>query len=77
MKSAADRGYEVRGEITIRRLDAFVDSDVQMIKIDVEGFEEPVLTGAKALLSKHNAWFIAAEANIGIIQKEGQASLLK
>jgi hypothetical protein len=48
-----------------------------MIKIDVEGFEQPVLTGAQALLQKRNVWFIAAECNVGIIKPEGQADFLK
>jgi hypothetical protein len=48
-----------------------------MIKIDVEGFEQPVLSGAEALLQKRSVWFIAAECNIGIIREEGQANFLK
>lgn len=32
---------------------------MQVMKIDVEGFETSVLQGAKGLLTKRNVWFIA------------------
>jgi hypothetical protein len=34
----------------------------QFMKIDVEGFEREVLTGAQGLLERRNVWFIAAGA---------------
>jgi hypothetical protein len=43
----------------------------QALKIDVEGFEQKVLTGAKGLLTQHKVHYIMAECNTGIIGEEG------
>ncbi|GBF94364.1 hypothetical protein Rsub_06986 [Raphidocelis subcapitata] len=76
-KQKTGREYVARGEISIMRLDKLIDRDVQMIKIDVEGYEPSVLKGAEGLLRDHNVWFIAAEANSDIIKPEEQAEFLK
>jgi hypothetical protein len=44
---------------------------VTVLKIDVEGFEQKVLTGAKGLLTQHKVHYIMAECNTGIIGEEG------
>uniref|UniRef100_A0A383VEQ7 Methyltransferase FkbM domain-containing protein n=1 Tax=Tetradesmus obliquus TaxID=3088 RepID=A0A383VEQ7_TETOB len=69
--------YEVRGEMTVRRLDTLLAEDVQVMKIDVEGFELEVLQGAQGLLQKHNVWYIMAECNIGIIGRDGEQRFLR
>lgn len=46
-------------------------SCLQVLKVDVEGFEQKVLTGAKDLLTKHRVHYIMAECNTGIIGEEG------
>lgn len=69
--------YEVRGEMTVRRLDTLLAEDVQVMKIDVEGFELEVLQGAQGLLQKHNVWYIMAECNVGIIGRDGEQRFLR
>ncbi|WIA15478.1 hypothetical protein OEZ85_002118 [Tetradesmus obliquus] len=69
--------YEVRGEMTVRRLDTLLAEDVQVMKIDVEGFELEVLQGAQGLLQQHNVWYIMAECNVGIIGRDGQHRFLR
>lgn len=43
----------------------------QVLKIDVEGYEQKALTGGQGLLSKHRVHYIMAECNTGIIGEEG------
>jgi hypothetical protein len=50
---------------------------MQMVKIDVEGFEFNVLQGAEGLLKQHNVWFMSAECNVDIIKEAGKADFLK
>lgn len=69
--------YEVRGEMSVVRLDGLIAHDIQVIKIDVEGYETQVLKGAERLLKKHNAWFIMTECNTEILKKEGQVEFLR
>lgn len=58
---------QVRGEISVARLDALVAEDVQFAKLDVEGFELDVLKGAERLLRDHRVWHVMAEFNGGIL----------
>ncbi|KAF8057927.1 Serine/threonine-protein phosphatase PP1 isozyme 1 [Scenedesmus sp. PABB004] len=69
--------YEVRGEMSVRRLDALLAEEVQVLKVDVEGFELQVLEGAAGLLAEHAVWYIMAECNGGIIGREGQQKYLR
>ena len=40
---------------------------MQVMKLDVEGFELPVLQGAAALLQQHSVWHVMSEVNLGIL----------
>jgi FkbM family methyltransferase len=42
-----------KGNIPLKTLDSFNFVDVDMIKIDVEGFEEEILSGAKNTIEQH------------------------
>jgi FkbM family methyltransferase len=66
-----------RGSISIRRLDDLLSEDVQVMKIDVEGYELEVLQGAKELLSHHTVKYIMAECNTGIIGDAGKDKYLR
>ena len=50
------------GPIEIRTLDSYNFTDVDIIKIDVEGFEVPLLDGAKETIMNNKPW-IQIEAN--------------
>jgi FkbM family methyltransferase len=63
--------------MTVRRLDTLLAEDVQIMKIDVEGFEVEVLTGAEELFSKYEVRYIMTECNVGIIGDEGKKKYLK
>jgi FkbM family methyltransferase len=60
--------------MSIRRLDDLIsaDTDVQVLKIDVEGFEEDVLGGADKLLSSGRVKYMLTECNTNIIGQERQ-----
>jgi len=42
-----------KGNIPLKTLDSFDFSDIDMIKIDVEGFEEEILAGALKTIEKN------------------------
>ena len=50
------------GSISLRTLDSYNFQDVDIIKIDVEGFEVPVLEGAKQTILSQRPW-IQIEGN--------------
>ncbi|KAI8464132.1 MAG: S-adenosyl-L-methionine-dependent methyltransferase [Monoraphidium minutum] len=50
--------FQVRGEMSVMRLDDLIDRDVQVIKLDVEGYEREVLGGAERLLRERRVWFL-------------------
>ena len=50
------------GPIKLRTLDSYNYQNVDIIKIDVEGFEIPVLNGAKQTILSHRPW-IQIEGN--------------
>lgn len=50
---------------------------LQVMKMDVEGWEYEILRGATNLLSQYKVWYIIAEANRGIIGEEGAYKLLE
>ncbi|KAG2427375.1 hypothetical protein HYH02_014595 [Chlamydomonas schloesseri] len=45
-------GCQQRGELRLKRLDAVLNEPIEVLKIDVEGFEAFVLSGTKGLLRK-------------------------
>lgn len=47
------RGYVVRSTIPVKPLDSFIASDVDVLKIDVEGHIEHVLKGSMGLIRQH------------------------
>jgi len=53
---------DYNGSINLRTLDSYNFQDVDIIKIDVEGFEVPVLNGAKQTILSQHPW-IQIEAN--------------
>jgi|TARA_B100001971_G_scaffold129762_1_gene119790 FkbM family methyltransferase len=53
---------DYNGSISLRTLDSYNFQDVDIIKIDVEGFEIPVLNGAKQTIVSQQPW-IQIEAN--------------
>jgi mannitol/fructose-specific phosphotransferase system IIA component (Ntr-type) len=64
---------QVRGTMSLRRLDDLLDEDVHLLKVDVEGWEEAVLQGAARLLAQKRVKYIITEANS---QLRSRASLL-
>lgn len=69
--------FEVRGAMDVMRLDDVIDADVQVMKLDVEGYEAEALKGAERLLENRNVWFILTECNFGILKATGVMSFLK
>jgi FkbM family methyltransferase len=53
---------EQHGDIEIKTLDSFEFDNVDIIKIDTEGYELPVLQGAKETILKNRPW-IQVEGN--------------
>ena len=53
---------EQKGDIEIRILDSYHFTDVDIMKIDVEGYEVPLLLGAKETILSNRPW-IQIEAN--------------
>jgi hypothetical protein len=49
---------------------------LQLMKMDVEGWEYNILQGASRLLLHHHVWYIIAEASRGIIGEDGAYRLL-
>jgi FkbM family methyltransferase len=65
--------------MSIRRLDDLIsaDTEVQVLKIDVEGFEEDVLNGADKLLSSGRVKYLLTECNLGLIGQERQNQYIR
>ena len=53
---------DYNGSISLRTLDSYNFQNVDIIKIDVEGFEIPVLNGSKETILSHRPW-IQIEGN--------------
>ena len=53
---------DYNGSINLQTLDSYNFQDVDIIKIDVEGFEIPVLNGAKQTILSQQPW-IQIEGN--------------
>jgi FkbM family methyltransferase len=62
------------GAIPMRTLDSFEFPKVDVIKIDVEGYEPEVLEGARSLIEKHQP-VILFEVNLPALRKYGRQSL--
>lgn len=61
LSTLEEREDAERLSITCRRLDAEIDSPIQVLKIDVEGHEDAVLEGAGNLLANRNIQHIIFE----------------
>ncbi|KAI8465888.1 MAG: S-adenosyl-L-methionine-dependent methyltransferase [Monoraphidium minutum] len=59
--------YLLRGQMTTMRMDSLLDDDVQILKMDIEGFELEALRGASGLMRRHNVWLMMVECNVGMI----------
>lgn len=73
LSSLADiDGFETHGHVPVTRLDDFIDcvpmDSLDMIKIDVEGFEKNVILGAQTCLSKHKPAVIMEMVNADAIE---------
>ncbi|WIA35853.1 hypothetical protein OEZ86_004238 [Tetradesmus obliquus] len=67
--------FLARDKITVRRLDAMLSEEVQVMKIDVEGHEKQMVQGAEGLLSTSNGgivWYIMANFNREMMSKDDQ-----
>ncbi|WIA35984.1 hypothetical protein OEZ86_004361 [Tetradesmus obliquus] len=64
-RRTTNTGYTVRGLMSIRRLDTIIAEDIQVMKMDVEGFELQVLEGSESLLSMHKVNYVVAECTFG------------
>ena len=53
---------DYKGSIPVKTLDSYNLTDVDVIKIDVEGFEVPVIEGARQNILSNKPW-IQIEAN--------------
>lgn len=73
------RKYEARGAVSLFRLDALVDEDVQVMKLDVEGHELEALKGADRLLRERRVWHLMAEcdASLPSVGEAGKDALLR
>jgi FkbM family methyltransferase len=68
--SSGDSRVDGAGDIPMRRLDSFGLTDVDLLKIDVEGFELFVLRGAEEILAR-NKPVVIVEQKPGHAQKFG------
>eukprot|EP00877_Chromochloris_zofingiensis_P011608 jgi/Chrzof1/6700/Cz19g06040.t1 len=69
--------YKVHGFISIRRLDDVIMEDVQVLKIDIEGFETRALKGATRLFRRHNVWYLLTECNEAYLGQDGVKEYLR
>ncbi|WIA43697.1 hypothetical protein OEZ86_010128 [Tetradesmus obliquus] len=65
-------GYTIRGKTSVRRLDSILSEDIQVLKLDVEGFELQVLQGADSLLTKHRVNYILTACTFGGAPRQRQ-----
>jgi len=65
------KGYMVRNELRMTRLDSLVSEGVLVMKIDVEGFESHVLRGAGRLFDEHEVRYIIAEYSPDMLRAKG------
>jgi hypothetical protein len=56
--------------MTLRRLDDILNEDVDVLKLDVEGYEEKVLAGATQLLKNKRVKYLITEVNSAQRSKE-------
>lgn len=79
MSSFASGGSDIRGsvELPVRRLDALLDSDmaIDLLKIDVEGFERAVLEGGWSAVSRSR--YLLVEISLGRSAYAGNLELLR
>lgn len=69
--------WQVHGFISIRRLDDVIMEDVQVLKIDIEGFETRALKGATRLFRRHNVWYLLTECNEAYLGQDGVKEYLR
>ncbi|WIA23238.1 hypothetical protein OEZ85_000010 [Tetradesmus obliquus] len=71
-KRTDNTGYTIRGKTSVRRLDSILSEDIQVLKLDVEGFELQVLQGADSLLTKHRVNYILTACTFGGAPRQRQ-----
>lgn len=59
--------YSLHGTTHVHRLDRIISEDVQVLKMDVEGYERHVLLGALQLLTERYVPFLLTEFSRGMM----------
>ncbi|KAJ3212241.1 hypothetical protein HK099_007769 [Clydaea vesicula] len=71
----APSGYKIREHIDLVRLDDYVQQDIFLLKIDVEGFEPYVLDGATLLFKHYKVNFLMTEIAVAMMQENNKDPL--
>jgi hypothetical protein len=65
------QGYSLRQTVDMVRLDTLIQQDVWLMKIDVEGFEFMVLSGASELFKRYKIHYLLSEVSPRMMKDAG------